>query len=226
MNHETISFFWEAAKTVVPAILAWWLSVRTANKKAESNRIELREQLKIQKDNNLTVQNKAYRLQFGLEKLNEYEMLSEKMFQQFHLMKRYFDDDFFINNDFEDLMTAKRDTEDFLSTAQEFFHYFALIQVTTKAVNPNALNKCEEVLDEFQTSVEGMSPAFRKVVHDTDHFLNNRGSLDSSKMHTYITQMKKNVHGSRTNMDNLLESLKSLRDFLVEMVQITYGKLN
>lgn len=224
MKRDVISFLWEAAKSVIPAILAWWLSTRTARKKADANKKELREQLKIQKDNSLEVQNKAYKLQFGLDRLSEYEMLSEKMLQQFVLIKRYFNENYFINNDFVDLITAKRDTNDFLETTQEFFHYYGLVEVAVHAVNPDADEMCDERLRAFESAVEAMSPTFRSIVHDTDVFL-NRDAQDKNSIKGYALKVKHNVKESDEGMTNLLNELENLRNFIIEMIEITYRKL-
>ena len=73
-----LNLFWEFFKTLVPSIVAWYLAVRTSNKKSEKDKKEAREQLRVAKDYNAEVQNKAYKLQFCLRELENREQLYEK----------------------------------------------------------------------------------------------------------------------------------------------------
>ncbi|CDN26010.1 hypothetical protein predicted by Glimmer/Critica [Limosilactobacillus fermentum] len=89
-----LKLFWELFKTIAPSIVAWYLAVRTAAKRSEKDKKEAREQLKIAKDYNAEVQNKAYKLQFCLRELENREQLYEKALSDTNVVseciRRYF----------------------------------------------------------------------------------------------------------------------------------------
>jgi hypothetical protein len=64
-----LEFIEELAKVLGPAVIAWFLAKLTNDKSAEKNRKEMREQLRIAKDNNQVVQLRSYRMRFCLDEL-------------------------------------------------------------------------------------------------------------------------------------------------------------
>ncbi|GEK28121.1 hypothetical protein [Furfurilactobacillus siliginis] len=77
-NDSAGQFVFEIVKTVLPALIAWQLSKNSSAKAFDKNRIEMRDQLKIARENNISVQNKTAKLQFCLSELRTYTVEVER----------------------------------------------------------------------------------------------------------------------------------------------------
>lgn len=115
--------FWELIKTLAPSIVAWFLAVRTAAKRSEKDKKEAREQLRIAKDYNAEVQNKAYKLQFCVTQLEKYAQVYEELISKVNVVKETVDLYIGGSPDIEELPGIQKEIMIYSNEALKTLHY-------------------------------------------------------------------------------------------------------
>ncbi len=84
MNWKNI--IWETVKTFGPSVVAWLLAVYSSHRNASKEWAKMMTQLELTKENNVQVQNKAYKLQFCLKQLEELTQMYEEEISRLNIV--------------------------------------------------------------------------------------------------------------------------------------------
>lgn len=225
MKIELAQITFETVKVIAPSFIAWWLATHTGKENSESNRKEMREQLKINRDNNLEVQNKAYKIQYGIDQLQKHEILVETMLGDWSLARVYFGSYHFDKADMAEVLDAKDVISKFINTAHGFLHHIGVIATIVTAVNPNASDRFRECCVDLEKRLVDITPAFRAVVHDTDQFFIQFAHPNSQIFSRFLRSMTDNVKAYNQQSERLYQSIWAMRNFILEIINISFRKL-
>lgn len=225
MKIELVQFAIETLKITAPSFIAWWLATRTSQKNFDGNRKEMREQLKINRDNNLEVQNKAYKIQYGIDQLQKHAVLVETMLGNWNLAGVYFRSYHFDKADMAEVLESKEVISNFISTSHDFLHHIGVIATIVHAVNPNADDKFRECCTDLEKRLRDMTPAFSAVVHDTNQFFIQSAHPTPQMTSRFLRSMTDNVREYDQQAEELYRSIWSIRNFILEIIDISFKKL-
>lgn len=204
-----LNLFWELFKTLTPSIVAWYLAVRTSNKKSEKDKKEAREQLRVAKDYNAEVQNKAYKLQFCLRELENREQLYEKALSDTNVVRecvhRYL-----AGNGSSEAITAS--ARQLIDQIHLLTYSIGTTDSLVRAVRPNER-------ETFQINLELLKQAGNKIKKGMDYFAHERikqGTLGRK-------QVVDNFNDE--NMYAFLNQLLAMRDLIMELIYIVLDKM-
>nr|WP_302145076.1 hypothetical protein [Limosilactobacillus mucosae] len=204
-----LKIFYELFKTVAPSIVAWYLAVRTAAKRSEKDKKEAREQLRIAKDYNAEVQNKAYKLQFCLRELENREQLYEKALSDTNVVSecvhRYFNS----NGSSESIMAS---AGELINQLHLVTHSIGTTESLVRAVRPSEVVTFEEnlnLLKHYGSKIE-------ESMNYLAHFKIQEG-LPGQK------QVNENFNNE--DMHNFLNQLLNMRELILKLIYIVLNEM-
>ena len=211
-----LRIFWETVKTLAPSIVAWLLAVRTAAKRSEKDKKEAREQLRIAKDYNAEVQNKAYKLQFCITRLEKYAQVYEELISKVNVVKEtvklYVGD----SQDAEELSGMQKEITIYSNEALKTLHYAqthnGALYSTLKAADKknkslmklNSVKKVEKELEEMLHCIS---------IHGIDAMLEN---------HTSVSYDDSVIDKSLKQITLLHKSLMELINYLFQQMEVKH----
>ena len=208
-NVHWAKLLWELSNTLVPSILAWYLAVRTSSKKAEKDKVEAREQLRIAKDYNAEVQNKAYKLQFCLRELEKREQLYEKTLSDSNVVsecvQRYFNS----NGSREAIMASARQLINQL--------HLVMYSVGTTESLVRAVRASEA--ETFAENLEALKISGNKIEKSMNYLAQEpiqRGMLGRQ-------QVSKNFNNE--DMKDFFDQLLKLRNLILSLIYIVLREM-
>lgn len=204
-----LNLFWELFKTLIPSIVAWYLAVRTSNKKSEKDKKEAREQLRVAKDYNAEVQNKAYKLQFCLRELENREQLYERALSYTNVVTECVHRYLAGNGSSEEITTSARQLIDQIHL---LMYSIGTTESLVSAVRPNERKT-------FQTNLELLKQAGNKIEKSMNYFANERiqkGTLGRQ-------QVVNNFNNE--NMHAFFNQLLAMRELILKLIYIVLDKM-
>lgn len=208
-NVHWAKLLWELFKTLVPSILAWYLAVRTSSKKAEKDKVEAREQLRIAKDYNAEVQNKAYKLQFCLRELEKREQLYEKTLSDSNVVsecvQRYFNS----NGSREAIMASARQL---INQLHLVMYSVGTTESLVRAVRASEAETFAENLEALKTSGNKIEKSMNYLAQEPIQ----RGTLGRQ-------QVSKNFNNE--DMKDFFDQLLKLRNLILSLIYIVLREM-
>ncbi|MEK1294533.1 hypothetical protein HCY73_04875 [Limosilactobacillus fermentum] len=204
-----LKLFWELFKTIAPSIVAWYLAVRTAAKRSEKDKKEAREQLRIAKNYNAEVQNKAYKLQFCLRELENREQLYEKALSDTNVVseciRRYFN--------------SNGSSESIMASAGELINQLHLIMpsIGTTESLVSAVRPSEVVI--FEESLNHLKYYGKKIEKSMNylaHIKIQEGLLGRKQV---------NENFNDEDMRNFFDQLLNMRGLILNLIYIVFNEM-
>lgn len=202
MKSDSISFFIEFLKTLIPPFIAWWLATNSAKQSAQANKAEVREQLRISSKNNEHVKNRAYKLQFCIKELEKREYIFEKNLSATNVLQKSVER--YLRTKNKDSGELKMCTSQLMEALHELIFSIGTLQVIVRAASPRFE---EEYVQHFE-ALKKAGQSIEKDVYDISLLSENR-TKDIKKVE------KVNSNG---NITEFLEQLKEMRNFIMKLM--------
>lgn len=163
-NINLLNVIWQSIKAFGPAIIAWALAVYTSHRNSSKEWDKMLTQLKLTKDNNIQVQNKAYKLQFCLGQLEQLAQMYEEEISRINIVvntvNRFLGLD--KQNHDRNIMVIKTAQEAMIQLHMIMMHNGSLVSVI------EAISSNHKEFDKLQDKLKSES----KEAEATLHFLN------------------------------------------------------
>lgn len=217
MKISFINFSWEFCKIVVPSFLAWFLATRSSKKSFDNNREEMREQLRIAKENNKEVQNNAFKLQFCIKELERISTLAGACAVNFESFRKS-TDRILIHKDAISLIRSEAFSSEYSKTCVELSNSLGIFQTVINVVNPNSQVAAREKCDGLMLNLNKLGALIAE--------LNNCVALLSKKeikVQQAFPKVKNEIE--KVDFETVDGELLDFRKFILEHVDITFRKL-
>lgn len=204
-----LNLFWELFKTLTPSIVAWYLAVRTSNKKSEKDKKEAREQLRVAKDYNAEVQNKAYKLQFCLRELENREQLYERALSDTNVVTECVHRYLAGNGSSETITASARQLIDQIHL---LMYSIGTTESLVSAVRPNER-------ETFQSNLKLLKQAGNQIEKSMNYFAHERiqkGTLGRQ-------QVVDNFNNE--NMQAFFNQLLAMRELILKLIYIVLNEM-
>lgn len=163
-NINWLNVIWQSIKAFGPAIIAWALAVYTSHRNSSKEWDKMLTQLELTKDNNIQVQNKAYKLQFCLGQLEQLAQMYEEEISRINIVvntvQRFLGLD--KHNHDRNIMVIKTAQEAMIQLHMIMMHNGSLVSVI------EAISSNHKEFDKLQDKLKSES----KEAEATLHFLN------------------------------------------------------
>lgn len=209
MDINWLKLFWELFKTLAPSIVAWYLAVKTAARRSEKDKKEAREQLRIAKDYNAEVQNKAYKLQFCLRELENREQLYEKALSDTNVVSECIHRYFKSNGSSESIMVS---AGDLINQLHLVMHSIGTTESLVRAVRPSEVVTFEEnlkLLKHYGNKIE-------KSMNYLAHVKIQKGMLGRKQV---------NENFNNEDMHNFFNQLLNMRELILKLIYIVLNEM-
>ncbi|MFT9005306.1 MAG: hypothetical protein ABF991_11450 [Liquorilactobacillus hordei] len=217
MSNYVVNFLWEFCKVVVPSFLAWFLATNSSKNSFEKNRIEMREQLKIAKENNREVQNNAFKLQFCIKELDRISEQAGNCASSFFSFEKTASE-LLRNKDVISMVRLNEFAARFDQSSFDVSNNIVIFQTVINAVNPNskeaAKDRCTKLMEELNT-ISDFIVTLNKCV------------LLLAKNQSDIQQQfpiaKREIE--KIDFEKIESEILNFREFVAEHIDITFRKL-
>lgn len=217
-----MKFEWilELVKAVVPAVIAWYLATQSNKKTAEKNRKEMREQLRISKDNNQKVQLKAYKMQFCLEELKKQDILIERsmndLFTMFGNVER------FLRDQNLDSLIVLNNTVAYLSQANKsMIDRFGFLQAMINQVRPASKHQLDELTEAVVNDKNNYNQLINLIQSCLFHF-------EKEHDKNYLSRCAESIQNElkKLNYEKSSDGLLNLRNFILTHHEILFKQMD
>lgn len=215
-----LEFIEELAKVLGPAVIAWFLAKLTNDKSAEKNRKEMREQLRIAKDNNQVVQLRSYRMRFCLDELkvqdisidaalremNRFESSTRRLVREKNL----------------DALIVASNTMSFSTQANNaMIDRFGFLQAMIRQIRAGSQAELENLIT---TLVEDLNEYHKLGGLINECMFHYEEDNDENYINTYSGSIKSEL--KKHNFSATYQKMINLRNFILEHHEVVFRQMN